>query len=84
MCVFFYSLQVVLPPIEGDLPVLGALSPTAYADYIDWWQAIMGVFGNNEEPPVSEPPSYEPIDQSTCPPCSKYTRATAIGRGGGK
>jgi hypothetical protein len=48
----------------------GDLSQSAFADYVNWWQNIIGIISHNEEP-AAEPP-LTPIDQSTCAPCSKY------------
>lgn len=48
----------------------GELSQTAYVNYVNWWQNIIGIISNNEET-ASEAP-VTPIDQSTCAPCSEF------------
>lgn len=47
----------------------GDMSQTAFVDYVNWWQNIIGIINNTEEP-AAEPP-VKPMDQSTCAPCSE-------------
>lgn len=54
----------------------GDLSQSAFVDYVNWWQNIIGIVNNNEEP-VAEP-AVTPIDQNACAPCSEYN-ITSIG-----
>lgn len=46
----------------------GDLSQSAFADYVNWWQNIIGII-NHQEEPAAEPP-ITPINQSACAPCT--------------
>lgn len=54
----------------------GDLSQSAFVDYVNWWQNIIGIISTSEEPAANEPP-ITPIDQSSCAPCSEYTTLTS-------
>jgi len=58
----------VLLTVNSNSDGPGELSQSAFVDYVNWWQNIIGIVNNNEEP-VAEP-VVTPIDQSACPPCS--------------
>lgn len=67
VCVFKVLITVNHSSDDGKP---GDLSQSAFADYVNWWQNIIGII-NHQEEPAAEPP-ITPIDQSTCAPCSKY------------
>lgn len=66
---FIFS-KVLPPTIHQPTGGPGELSPSAFVDYVNWWQNIIGIIHNSEEPAAE--PSVTPINQSECAPCSKY------------
>lgn len=68
---FFAQVMHSISSGGGEKP--GDLSQSAFEDYVNWWQNIIGIISNGEESAAAEP-QVAPIDQSACPPCSKYAK----------